>query len=300
MGELLQLRAGPMVGLAVLALVGFSIMRRVLFVLERSGKIPALSDPSRRSLRTDLGYMILGPLTELLSRVLSTFAVVGCALLAGRQVGPELLEGFGPVVKQPRWAIALEMLVLSDFIYYWVHRLAHTVPALWRLHAVHHSTEHLRWTSALRAHPAEVYLHVVTMVPLFFLGFPIDAIALVAPLTTLYAFVIHTNTNYAVRGLSYVLNSPRYHGWHHALDAKDGGVNFAGFFPIFDVLFGTYKLPDHLPEAYGMDDRNMPETCVAQLFYPFRPALDDAQPDSSAALGDDRMPANLHVGASSA
>lgn len=298
MGELFKLRAGPVVGLAVLALVGFVILRRVLFVLERSGKIRAESDPSRRSLRTDLGYMILGPFTELLSRVLSTFAVVGCALLAGRRVGPELLEGFGPVIQQPRWAIVLEMLVLSDFIYYWVHRLAHTVPALWRLHAVHHSTEHLRWTSALRAHPAEVYLHVVTIVPLFFLGFPIDAMAVLAPLITLYAVVIHTNKNYAVRALSYVLNSPRYHGWHHALEAKNGGVNFAGFFPLFDALFGTYKLPDELPEAYGMDDRDMPETCVAQLVYPFRATQGEARPD--AAVAESGMPANLQPGITSA
>jgi sterol desaturase/sphingolipid hydroxylase (fatty acid hydroxylase superfamily) len=230
---------------------------------------------------------------ELLSRTLTVFAMVGCAVLVGRRVGPELLDGFGPVAKQPRWAIVVEMLVLSDFLYYWVHRLAHGVPALWRLHAVHHSTQHLRWSSALRAHPAEVYLHVLMAVPLFLIGFPVDAVTVVGPLTTVYAIVIHANVDVSARWLSYLFNSPRYHGWHHARDAKDGGVNFAGFFPLFDALFGTYKLPDRLPDAFGIDDAEIPETCAAQLAYPFR-SLDDASDPSPDAIHTDvEIPAAL-------
>jgi len=270
MGELLRERAGQLVVPGLLALVAFVFIRRAVRKLERAGRIRAAIDASRRSLRTDFGYMILGPAAAFLSRTLTLSAVVGCAVLARRHVGPELMEGFGPVVNQPRWAIVLEMLVVSDFIYYWVHRLAHTVPVLWRFHAVHHSTRHLRWSSALRAHPAEIYLHVVTAAPLFLVGFPVDALAAFAPLTTVYAILIHTNVNVSLRWLSYALNSPRYHGWHHALDAKDGGVNFGGFFPVFDAIFGTYKLPDRLPDAFGIDDPDMPEACVAQLAYPFR------------------------------
>jgi sterol desaturase/sphingolipid hydroxylase (fatty acid hydroxylase superfamily) len=282
MGELLHLRLGALATIAALAAVSFPILVQALLVLERSGRLRATTKPSYRSLRTDLGYLLLVPLTELLSRTLTTLAIVACALLAGGHVGPELLRGFGPVVKQPRWLIVLEMLVLSDFIYYWIHRLAHTNPLLWRLHAVHHSTRHLRWTSAWRAHPAEVYLHLITIVPLFLLGFPVDALAPLAPFITLYALVIHCNVNVSPRRLSYVVNSPRYHGWHHALDAKEGGVNFAGLFPLFDALFGTYLLPEHLPADVGIDDPGMPETGLAQLKYPFRRRHNEPRQDSGA------------------
>src|SRR6185295_18944631 len=163
-----------------------------------------------------------------------------------------------------------EMLVLSDFVYYWTHRAAHTVPALWRFHAVHHSTRHLRWTSALRAHPAEAYVHLVNVIPLFLLGYPIDSLVALAPLITGYAFVIHTKFDVAAGFLNALFNSPRFHGWHHARDVEGAGVNFAGFFPIWDMLFGTYAMPDRRPAEVGIRDEQMPETCLAQVVHPFR------------------------------
>ncbi|HVW23728.1 MAG TPA: sterol desaturase family protein [Polyangiaceae bacterium] len=243
-----------------------------LRLLERSGRIRALTNPSRRSLWTDLVYLFLAPVSELFSRLVMILALVAAAAIGGRGFRPELLSGFGAVVRQPRWLMVLELIVFADFVYYWVHRLAHTVPALWRFHAVHHSSEHLRWTSALRAHPVETYCHAVIALPLFLLGFPFDALVAVLGLSGLYSFVIHANVNVSSRRLSYVLNSPRYHAWHHARDARDGTVNFAGFFPFFDALFGTYKHPDRLPPAFGLDDPatpSVPEDFLGQLKYPF-------------------------------
>jgi sterol desaturase/sphingolipid hydroxylase (fatty acid hydroxylase superfamily) len=131
-------------------------------------------------------------------------------------------------------------------------------------------------------------------VPLFFLGFPVDAVKVVGPLTSLYAIVIHSNVNVSARWLNYLFNSPRFHAWHHALDAKDGGVNFAGFFPLFDALFGTYKLPGHLPDAYGIDDAEMPEICAAQLVYPFRSLEGAPNPSPDAIHADEELSAPLH------
>jgi sterol desaturase/sphingolipid hydroxylase (fatty acid hydroxylase superfamily) len=243
----------------------------LLVVLQRSGRLTWSPSASQRSLLTDLGYFLLAPFTDFFSRTFTTLGIAACALIIGNHVGLELLDGFGPVVQQPRWLVMSEMLVLSDFIYYWTHRLAHTVPFLWRFHAVHHSTQHLRWTSALRAHPAEIYVHFVNMLPLFLLGFPIDALAPLAPIVTLYAFLIHCDANVALRRISYFVNTPMFHGWHHARVVKGSGTNFAGFFPIFDAMFGTYQLPEARPVEVGMDDAQMPETCLAQLRYSLQP-----------------------------
>jgi sterol desaturase/sphingolipid hydroxylase (fatty acid hydroxylase superfamily) len=230
-------------------------------------------NPSRRSLLTDLVYLTIVPIMELFSQTLTTLALVVAACIGGRHLSPQLLSGFGPVIRQPWWLIVLEMLLLSDFVYYWVHRLAHTIPALWRFHAVHHSTEHLRWTSAFRAHPGELYLHLVVALPLLLLGFPPGALATAMLVNGLYSFWIHANVNVSARPLSYLLNSPRYHAWHHARDVKDGTVNYAGFFPFFDALFRTYKHPDRLPRDFGLDDPatpKVPEDFLGQLRYPFR------------------------------
>jgi sterol desaturase/sphingolipid hydroxylase (fatty acid hydroxylase superfamily) len=54
------------------------------------------------------------------------------------------------VARQPRIAQGAELLVLSDLIGYWMHRLFHREP-LWKFHAIHHSSEELDWLSATRS-----------------------------------------------------------------------------------------------------------------------------------------------------
>lgn len=59
------------------------------------------------------------------------------------------------VGKQPVWVQALEVVVFSDLIIYWGHRLQHKVDFLWRFHKVHHSAQHLDWLAAHREHPLD-------------------------------------------------------------------------------------------------------------------------------------------------
>lgn len=59
------------------------------------------------------------------------------------------------VASQPFWLQALEMLLISDLLIYWGHRLQHNVPFLWRFHKVHHSSTHLDWLAAHREHPLD-------------------------------------------------------------------------------------------------------------------------------------------------
>ena len=52
-------------------------------------------------------------------------------------------------------------VLLLDLLIYWQHRLFHTVPALWRLHAVHHTDLDLDASSGVRFHPGEILLSAV-------------------------------------------------------------------------------------------------------------------------------------------
>ena len=50
-----------------------------------------------------------------------------------------------------------------------------------------------------------------------------------------------------------------------------GNTNFAGTFPLWDILFGTFRMPEgELPAHYGKDEATMPSEIVGQLVFPFR------------------------------
>jgi len=53
----------------------------------------------------------------------------------------------------------------------------------------------------------------------------------------------------------YVLATPVFHRWHHTALEEGGNTNFAGTFPVWDILFGTFRMPENaLPESYGKDE----------------------------------------------
>jgi sterol desaturase/sphingolipid hydroxylase (fatty acid hydroxylase superfamily) len=233
----------------------------------------APSRPTRKSeLRTDLGYVLLSPATEALARLLTTLGIAGCALATGRAIDPGLLDGFGPVMQQPLGLVVLEMLLLGDLFYYWTHRLVHTVPWLWRFHAVHHSTRELGYSSALRAHPFEAYVHLVHQLPLLLLGFPLSVLAEMAPVIALYAMWIHGRRPALPRLLGWLVNTPAFHRLHHARDVRDGTRNYAGWFPLYDILFGTYRAPSAAPVECGIEGSDVPSDCLGQLLHPLHGA----------------------------
>ncbi len=64
----------------------------------------------------------------------------------------------------------------------------------------------------------------------------------VGPFTTFHSAFVHANLNWALGPFKYALATPVFHRWHHTSLEEGGNTNFAGTFPIWDVLFGT--LPD--------------------------------------------------------
>ncbi|MBL8522935.1 MAG: sterol desaturase family protein [Betaproteobacteria bacterium] len=260
--------AGIVIGFVVLGIVFYSIEH--LFPAIRGQAI------RRRGFSVDIVYWLFTPLvTKGLTRVATLLGVVVIALLMGHELGPELgskvSAGFGPIAAQPLWLIALEMLVIGDFIGYWTHRAFHG-RALWKFHAVHHCSEELDWLSALRLHPVnDVFSRLAQVVPLMLLGFPLTALAAYVPFLTVYAILLHANVSWDFGPLRRVIASPRFHRWHHTSQEEGRDRNFAGFFPLWDVLFGTYYMPDgKQPQQFGVADGDVPQTFVGQMLYPFR------------------------------
>jgi sterol desaturase/sphingolipid hydroxylase (fatty acid hydroxylase superfamily) len=193
--------------------------------------------------------------------------VVGLLALIGEHLNPFITAEFREsVAAQPRWLQFLEMIALSDFCIYWGHRLQHRVGFLWRFHAVHHSAEHLDWLAAHREHPLDsVYTMGLINLPAFLLGFPLATIGGFILFRGLWAIYIHSNVRLPIKPLRWLIGAPELHHWHHDRDRRAG--NYANISPVMDLLFGTYRCPDHEPESLGLKD-TPPRTYLGHMLKP--------------------------------
>ncbi len=175
------------------------------------------------------------------------------------------------VAAQPLWLQILEVILLSDFCVYWGHRLQHRVGFLWRFHSVHHSAEHLDWLAAHREHPLDtVYTVTLINLPAFVLGFPLETLAGFIAFRGVWAIYIHSNVRLPLGPLHAILGAPELHHWHHAKD-RDAG-NYGNVCPLMDLLFGTYRCPDHEPESFGLNTPT-PTTWLGYMVQPLLPRL---------------------------
>jgi sterol desaturase/sphingolipid hydroxylase (fatty acid hydroxylase superfamily) len=226
----------------------------------------------KREIVTDVCYWFLIPLLARFVRI--GLMVMGAAMLFNIHGTDALIKfydnGFGPVGALPLWAQALTFLVASDFLLYWFHRLYHGAH-LWKYHAVHHSSEDVEWISAARFHPVNILFGTVIVdVALLLAGISPNVMLWVGPFTTASSAFVHANLNWTLGPFKYVLAGPIFHRWHHTAADRGGSSNFAGTFPIWDILFGTFYMPNNeLPDAYGIDDEHFPESFGRQLIYPF-------------------------------
>ena len=72
-----------------------------------------------------------------------------------------------------------------------------------------------------------------------------------------------------------MLATPVFHRWHHTRLDEGGNSNFAGTFPLWDILFGTFRMPENeLPKEYGKDEATMPDAFVGQMVFPLPPLVE--------------------------
>jgi sterol desaturase/sphingolipid hydroxylase (fatty acid hydroxylase superfamily) len=157
------------------------------------------------------------------------------------------------VAGQRWWVQAIEVVVLSDFCVYWGHRLQHRVGFLWRFHSIHHTAEHLDWLAAHREHPIDtIYTMGLINLPAFVLGFPVETLAGLIAFRGIWAIYIHSNVRLPLGPLRMLIGAPELHHWHHDRDRQAG--NYANISPLMDLLFGTYRCPDHEPDKFGVNE----------------------------------------------
>lgn len=164
------------------------------------------------------------------------------------------------------------LLIVIDFFYYWLHRAQHTIGWLWHQHAVHHSDESVNISTSARHHWLEFVFQALTIsVPISIL-FKLSPISMwsVSSFVGAYGWINHMNVRLGFGRLSWLACSPQLHRIHHSILPQHHDRNFAAYFPVWDVLFGTYYAPekDEYPPT-GVVDLQIRTVAEANL-YPFR------------------------------
>jgi sterol desaturase/sphingolipid hydroxylase (fatty acid hydroxylase superfamily) len=182
------------------------------------------------------------------------------------------------VAAQPLALQFLEIVLVADFTQYWVHRAFHRVPWLWRLHAIHHSSESMDWLAGSRLHLVDIVVtRGLSFVPLYVLGFATTAVYAYLVFVSFLAVFIHANVRFDLGPLDWLVATPRFHHWHHAASPVD--KNFAVHLPWLDRLFGSLHMPaERWPERYGIAGDPVPQGYGDQLIYPFRTPPAGASP----------------------
>lgn len=221
----------------------------------------------RTEWREDLFYFLISSL------LIQSMAFVSLAPSLAVMAHTTGWAGFRALVaSQPFVVQVIELMIVSDFMQYAFHRAFHSVPFLWRFHAVHHSAQAMDWMAGSRMHLVEILaLRGFTIIPMYALGFGQGPLYSYIFFVYLVSAFVHANLRFNDKWLAPFVVTPRFHHWHHGIEKEAIDVNFAVHFPWIDKLFGSYYLPaDKWPEGYGIDGHPIPKGYWRQFVYPFR------------------------------
>ncbi|MCA0274068.1 MAG: sterol desaturase family protein [Proteobacteria bacterium] len=175
-----------------------------------------------------------------LVRLAFPLLAVGAAVLA-----EERGWGLFNTLPLPGWlALALAFLAL-DLAIYLQHVVFHAVPALWRLHRMHHADLEFDASTGLRFHPLEILISMAVKIAIVTaLGAPPAAVLVFEVVLNATSIFSHANIRLpraADRLLRLVLVTPDMHRVHHSVHPEETNSNFGFNLPWWDRLLGTYR-----------------------------------------------------------
>jgi sterol desaturase/sphingolipid hydroxylase (fatty acid hydroxylase superfamily) len=221
----------------VLRLGSFGAVLAIMALWEVIARRRELGQSRPKRWFANLGISVIDSLAV---RLLFPAAAVGLALLAES-------EGWGLLnrIELPVGLAVVVSVVLLDLAIYLQHVMFHAVPALWRLHMVHHSDQDFDLTTGIRFHPLEIVLSIVIKFTIIAaLGPPPVAVLLFAVLLNATSIFNHGNVRLPIsleRRLRWVLVTPDMHRVHHSVELDESNSNFGFNLPWWDRLFGTYR-----------------------------------------------------------
>ena len=178
-------------------------------------------------------------LNSFVLRLLFPAAAVGMAAFTAEQ-GWGILNYY----QLPLTLSVVLVVVTMDFIIYLQHVLVHAVPALWRLHRVHHADLDYDVTTGARFHPIEIILSMlIKFATIVVLGPPVVAVVIFEVVLNAMAMFNHGNVRLPLgldRVLRFLVVTPDMHRVHHSVEDNEANSNFGFNLSIWDRIFGTY------------------------------------------------------------
>ena len=153
------------------------------------------------------------------------------------------------------WATGLLLFLGVDFCFYWMHRSSHRIRWFWAAHVVHHSSERMNFSTAMRQNATNIFNGMwLFYVPLALIGFNPVWIGVAYALSLVYQFFIHTTLVGKLPGwVEAVFNTPSHHRVHHGRNPGYIDRNYGGTLIVWDRLFGTFVAEDEqAPPDYGI------------------------------------------------
>jgi len=184
----------------------------------------------------NLGVVVID---TILVRLTYPVVAVGLALMAEK-------NGWGlfNIVEVPAWVAIVASVLILDFVIYLQHVVFHFVPALWRLHRMHHADQAIDVTTGLRFHPLEILISMaIKLAAVLALGPPAVAVLIFEVLLNGTAMFNHSNIRLPEkvdRILRLFVVTPDMHRVHHSVDRRETDSNFGFNVPWWDRLLGTY------------------------------------------------------------
>lgn len=171
------------------------------------------------------------------------------------------------------------LLLLEDFIYYWLHRFDHEIRLFWAVHVTHHSSQHLNFTVGFRSSVFQPLYRFVYFIPLALMGFkPLDIVFMYSA-TQIWGIFVHTELIKKMGWLEHILVTPSHHRVHHASNPKYLDKNMGMFLIIWDKMFGTFQpeLPEaaYQPIKYGLTKPLEQEGWGNVIFHEWKQMLHD-------------------------
>ena len=142
------------------------------------------------------------------------------------------------------WLEIIISIVVLDLAIYFQHRIFHSVPALWRLHRMHHADLEFDVTTGLRFHPLEIVISMaIKLLVVIALGAPAISVLIFEVILNATAMFNHSNVKLPKpvdRILRLFVVTPDMHRVHHSVIRSETDSNFGFNLPWWDWLFGTY------------------------------------------------------------
>jgi sterol desaturase/sphingolipid hydroxylase (fatty acid hydroxylase superfamily) len=218
-------------------LTAFAVVLAVMVIWEVLA--PRRSRPLARRRRwpANLGIVVLN---SIIIRLLFPAAAVGVALTAETQ-GWGLLHRYDV----PSWVAVVAGVVVLDLAIYLQHVMFHAVPALWRLHRMHHADLDIDVTTGARFHPVEIMISMlIKFAAIAALGVPPVAVVLFEVLLNATSMFNHGNVRIPLAlepALRRLVVTPDMHRVHHSIERDETNSNFGFNLSLWDRLFGTYR-----------------------------------------------------------